>query len=151
MNRRILWLLISVIVFISSLYLLMTGSPLLEFSLSKTSYLPLGNLTTWMGTIALPLLVFWSCGGLRKPDTALRKTLSFVLKTVIVLALLWAPVCYLLAGNAGFNFSEQEGFQGGQTAMKLFWGYSFGVPIVSLAVWIAYGFSLLFRRMGRNL
>ena len=132
------------------LYLLVTGSPLLEKSLSSTQNIPLGNLLTWMGMIALPLSIYWGSKGLRQPDSTVRKYLSVLLKCLILLALLWVPICYLLAGNIAFNFSGTEEFQGGQIAMKWFWRYSYGLPIVTIGVLLAYWITTGIRRMGRN-
>ncbi|MDH3697928.1 MAG: hypothetical protein OEQ81_04635 [Flavobacteriaceae bacterium] len=138
MENRKLFLLGSLVIFIVALTLLFTGSPILDRSLSTTSNVPWGTWITWLGMIALPFSIYWSSKGLREPDTRLRKLLSNILKIIIILALLWAPICYLLAGNIAFNFSEVEGFQGGQTAMKWFWRYSYGIPIVTIGVLLLY-------------
>lgn len=96
--------------------------------------------------IALPLTVFLGVGALRKPATKFDGFLSVLLKVVIVLGLLWAPLSYLLAGNLSFSFTERETFQGGQAAMRWFWRLSYGIGIGSVLIILTYWVSLLFRR-----
>lgn len=150
MNKRIFWFLGSLAVFIASLTLLVTGSSLLDKSMSQTHNIPWGNLTTWLGMIALPLSVYWGSNKLRRPDTGFRKYLFLLLKGLIILGILWVPISYLLAGNVAFNFSSTEGFQGGQSAMRWFWRLSYGIPIASLIVVFAHWISVLTQKLGRN-
>lgn len=128
------------------LILLGTGSSLLTTALDGNNKVPLGTPITWTGMIALPLTVFLGVGALRKPATKFDGFLSVLLKVVIVLGLLWAPLSYLLAGNLSFSFTERETFQGGQAAMRWFWRLSYGIGIGSVLIILTYWVSLLFRR-----
>jgi len=150
MNREKFGLLASILVFILSLTLLLTGAPLLEIKILKDPYLPVGTLTTWLGMISLPCAIYWGIKELRRPTTLVNQYLSRLLKLCIVLTLVWAPVCALLAGNLAFNFSEAESFQGGQSAMRWFWRYSYGLPIASLVLLFAFGLLSIFSRLQRN-
>ena len=151
MKNRKLWFLTSLVIFIAVLTLLITGSPLLDKSMSKTANIPWGTLITWLGIISLPLSVYVSSKTLRLPESSLESYLSNILKAILILAFLWVPICYLLAGNIAFNFSETEGFQGGQTAMKWFWRYSYGIPIATLVILIVYWAIKIVAYMRRNL
>lgn len=79
----------------------------------------------------------------------MEKYFSRAFKTLLVLSFLWVPVCYLLAGNLSFTFGNKAGIQGGQTAMKMFWFFTYGIvglPIVLLAF---YGILKIFRITGQ--
>lgn len=144
MNNRKLWFFSSLGVFGLAFFLLVTGSPLLETSLSQKHYIPIGNITTWLGMIALPFSIYWGAKKMRKAVSRLNRFLSRILKILIVLAIFWAPICFFLAGNLAFNFSEVEGFQGGQAAMRWFWRYSYGLPLASIVVLILYWIGRIF-------
>jgi hypothetical protein len=119
MKRKIL-LVLSLLVFLTALVLLVTGSPILTRAMSEKHGIPWGTLITWLGMIALPVSIFLGTKPLRSPETKRYKLLSVILKASIFLAFLWVPVSYILAGNLSFSFSEKVTFQGGQLAMRWF-------------------------------
>lgn len=131
-------------------FLLFNGSSFLELAVVHKPYLPFGTLITWMGMIAIPCTIYWGIKELRKPSRRRNHLFSRILKVFMILAILWAPICALLAGNLAFNFSEVEGFQGGQTAMRWFWRYSYGLPIASFVFILTYWFAAIVRRVHRN-
>ncbi len=128
------------------LILLVTTSPLLTVSLNTTNTIPLGTFITWLGMICLPLSIYWGIKELRKPSTKLYTYLAYILKTLVVLAMLWVPICYLLSGNLSFTFTEKDTFQGGQLAMKWFWRFSYSIAIGSILVLLIYWISLFFKK-----
>ena len=151
MDSSRIWFFASVVVALSTMFLLITGSPLLTLALDRGNSIPLGTFITWAGMISLPLSIYWGAGELRNPTGALNRALSIFLRIVLVLAILWVPISYLLAGNLSFSFSETVSFQGGQTAMKWFWRLSYGIGVGSLLILVAYWVSLLlFRMNGRG-
>lgn len=125
----------SLIIFITVTILLLTGSFVLTEPLYNGSTIPMGTPLTWLGIMSLPLAIYFGVERFRNP-TRTHKLLSRILKFSLTLAVLWVPICYLLAGNLSFSFSEKSGFQGGQLAMKMFWGYSYGVVILPLLLLI---------------
>ncbi len=131
MKKNTLGLFLSLSIFVLSVYLLVTSSPALEYPLGNNDTIPLGNFITWAGLIALPMSLYWGIGKLRRPQGSTYRTLSAGLKFLILLSLLWLPVSYGLSGNMNFNFGGTTSFQGGQTAMTLFWGLSLGIPVTS--------------------
>ena len=146
MNNRKLYFLVALLVTIVVLTLLMTGSSLLNVNLVNYSSIPLGTFITWAGMMSLPLSVYWGIRRLRKPDSSLTRLLSFLLKIIIAMGILWVPISYLLAGNLSFSFSETHTFQGGQTAMRWFWGLSYSIGGGTILVPIIYWISLLFKK-----
>ena len=144
MNRRKIYFYCALILTLITFILLATGSSLLTMALDRDKSIPLGNLITWTGMISLPLSIYWGVKELRKPTSKLNRILSRVLKMIIILGILWAPISYLLAGNLSFSFSEKESFQGGQAAMLWFWRLSYGIGIGAILTLIIYWISLLF-------
>ena len=146
MSRRQIWFYSTLITTIGVILLLVTGSSILTLSLDSDGLLPLGTLITWVGFITLLLAVFWGNNGLRHPKGKFKEFISRSFKVIFLLAVLWAPLAYLLAGNLSFTFSERETFQGGQLAMKLFWNLSYGIAIAALLIQILLWLSHLFKR-----
>ena len=144
MNRRKVYFYSALILTISVIMLLATGSSLLTASLDNDDSIPLGTLITWTGMISLPLSIYWGLKELRKPSSKLNGILSGFLKIIIIAGILWVPISYLLAGNLSFTFSEKQSFQGGQAAMRWFWRLSYGIGIGAILTLIVYWISLLF-------
>lgn len=128
------------LIFILVLTLLMTGSSILTVPMYEGSSIPMGTPITWMGLIALPLTIYFGVGEFRNPKKR-HKLFNQLLTFSVGLAVLWVPVSYLLAGNLSFSFSgATTGFQGGQLAMKLFWGYTYGIAILPVLLLIIHWF-----------
>ena len=138
MNLRKIYFVVSLSCTILSLVLLVTGSSILTIGIGPNNKVPLGTFITWVGLISVPSTIYFGSKELRKPNTKWNKVLAIGLKIFLILALLWIPISFLLAGNLSFSFSERETFQGGQLAMKLFWRLSYGIVIGSLTVLLLY-------------
>lgn len=146
MNKRKIYFYCALILTLSVIILLITGSSILTIALDGDRTIPFGTLITWTGMISLPLTIYWGIKELRKPSSKLNGILSGFLKIILVLGILWVPLSYLLAGNLSFSFSEKETFQGGQDAMKWFWRLSYGIGIGAILTLIIYWISLLFKK-----
>jgi heme/copper-type cytochrome/quinol oxidase subunit 4 len=146
MKRRKIYFYSALILTISIIVLLVTGSTLLTMALYNDKSIPLGTFITWTGMISLPLTIYWGLKELRKPSNKLNRILSGFIKTIIIFGILWVPISYLLAGNFSFTFSEKETFQGGQAAMRWFWRLSYGIGIGALLTLIVFWISLLFKK-----
>ncbi len=150
MKKRTLGLLVSVIIFGLSLYLLVTGSSVLLISLSDSSNIPLGTFITWLGMIALPFIFYFSIRRFRLPQTRTEKVFSQILKLFIALAVLWVPISYLLAGNISNTFTEKAEFQGGQLAMKIFWFNCYFTVAAPIFLAFVFGIYSIFRKKGKK-
>ena len=146
MDKRKIYFYSAVILTIGVITLLVTGSSLLTMALNSDKTIPFGTIITWIGMISLPLTIYWGIKELRKPSSKLNRILSGLLKTIIVLGILWVPISYLLAGNLSFSFTEKETFQGGQDAMRWFWRLSYGIGIGAILIIFTYWISLLFKK-----
>lgn len=138
MDKRRIWLLGSILVCTAGIILLVTGSSLLTTPLDKNNTIPLGTFITWAGLISLPLSIYWGIKKLRLPKNRFYFYLSMILKLTVILAVLWVPICYLLAGNISYTFTEKETFQGGQLAMKWFWGFTYSIVIIPILILIIH-------------
>ncbi len=139
--RILFW--ISLFTFITALVLLVSGSPILMMELIDKSAIPLGTPITWAGMIAFPFAVFFGIRRIRIPSERFCRLLQMLLFVSIGLAFIWVPVSYLISGNLSFSFSEKQAFRGGQTAMKLFWIYSFVTGLLPLLVLFLFWISIL--------
>lgn len=146
MNKRKIGFYSFLILTFCVIILLATSSSVLTIDLDNSNSIPMGTFITWVGMISLPLSIFFGIGKLRKPTGKFNRILAMLLKFILVLAILWVPISYLLAGNISFNFSEKETFQGGQVAMKWFWGLSFGIGLGAILILVMYWVSLLFKK-----
>ncbi|MBT8209880.1 MAG: hypothetical protein KJP14_05070, partial [Eudoraea sp.] len=93
MKHSKLWFMISLIVFIGTGFLLLTGSSVLTISLSRSTNIPLGTFTTWAGIASLPLALYFGIRKLREPTSKKDRFLAYILKILIGLAILWMPIC----------------------------------------------------------
>lgn len=123
----------SLLIFLTSLVLLASGSPILVLSLSESMGLPLGNLIVWLGMLALVLMIWFASPGLRQPCSATDRLYRGVLIVLLVLALTWPFVSYALAGNWEFSFRRRDVFQGSGEAAIWFFRFSFVVILLPIA------------------
>ncbi|OIQ37180.1 MAG: hypothetical protein BM563_09015 [Bacteroidetes bacterium MedPE-SWsnd-G1] len=147
MTKRTATLIVLVAITLIVGVLLFMGAPILSKSLFEEIMIPAGTLITWFGLIGLPLSIFFGVIEFRKPSNNWFLLLSLLIKTILVLAILWVPISYLLSGSFAFNFSNTDSFQGGYVAMKIFWYLSYGIAIGSLSVLILYWISLLVKKV----
>lgn len=150
MNRTII-LSISLIIFVTVVLLMITGSPILLAPVIREPYVPLGNLLTWLGFISLPILLLKSFKGLNQPTRKLDKVIRKGLLVILIMALLWGLIGYALAGNWANNFGNQEAFRGSYKASRWFWTYNYFLiigPFLLLLVYVILG--AINRRRGNN-
>jgi hypothetical protein len=145
-NKRLLFF-ASLLTLIVASTLLITGSPILTLPSPALPSIPLGTFITWLGMLSLPLSIYSGVRKLRQPHGRLYPFLAAGLKLALLAAILWVPVCYLLAGNLSFSFSEKEGFQGGQLAMRWFWRFSYAIPALSIGVLLVHWLASLGARL----
>ena len=125
-----LGLAVSLLVFFASFSLLVTGSPLLVVTLSERVGLPLGNVITWLGMVALVLVIWFASPGIRAPRTRADRFYRGGWQTLLVMAVLWPFVSYALAGNWSYSFGQRDTFRGSSGAADWFFRYSFSVVLL---------------------
>ncbi|SFR52348.1 hypothetical protein SAMN04490243_2581 [Robiginitalea myxolifaciens] len=128
------------------LFFLITGSSVLMIALDEAGSLPLGTLLTWLGLIAVPLAIYWGNQSFRKPEKPAEIWFSRLLKFAIVLAILWVPLAYLLAGNLSFSFRGQEEFRGSDRASIWFWRLSYTTVILPVLILLSHWIYTIFRK-----
>ena len=124
---------VSFLVFFASFSLLVTGSPLLVVTLSERLGLPLGNVITWLGMVALVLVIWFASPGIRAPRTRTDRFYRGAWRTLLVMAVLWPFVSYALAGNWWYSFGQRDTFRGSSDAADWFFRYSF-ILLISVTI-----------------
>lgn len=152
MKNRKLYLFAALFVILISMGLLVSGSPLLTLGLDEADTVPLGTFTTWAGLIALPVAVYFSVKVLREPSGKWYGFLSGFLKFIALLAVLWVPISYLLAGNMSFSFSSaNDGFRGSPLAYVWFKRFTLGIVYGALAALVFHWVTRLIMGMKSRL
>lgn len=121
MNLNRIGLLVSLVVFCSATYLLVTGSHLLNYLLSASLGLPLGTLITWLGLLSLPGMLYFAFPSLRTPKGRTQQFLRSAWRISLLLALAWPFISFYLASNWSFSFRLQDSFRGSDRASYYFW------------------------------
>jgi hypothetical protein len=114
-------LLVSLVVFCSAMYLLVTGSTLLNYPISESAGLPLGTLITWFGFLSLPGILYFGFPALRDPKGRTEQSLRFAWLISFLLAVAWPFISYYLAANWSYSFKFQPEFRGSDRASEYFW------------------------------
>jgi len=129
------WACLSFLVLVACTYLLVTGSPWLEYRLVGAIDFPVGTLVAWLGLIALPSTIHLATATHQSASSTLDRFRSLLLKIDLVLAGSWGVMAYALAGNWAFSFSGwAPSFRGSDKASYLFWTYSIIIVLLALLV-----------------
>ena len=130
MKNRKLYLFLSMCIIVLTISLLVTSSSVL---LSKVWGIPFGNLLTWAGIVSIPTSIYFAFPGMGK-----SKRLGRGIRLLILLAVLWFPIACLLSGNLSNTFTGENLFLGVVPASTIFWIFTYGLPIASLAILSLY-------------
>ena len=132
------WLLFgSALVLVFSVLPFIMGAKVLTYGLLTDPYVPFGNLLVATGILSLLVFGHVASDVLYYPIYELQYRLSMVSKILIVCALLWWPVGYLLADNFAANFGTGEGFRGSVLAGQIYRFYTYGIIILASLLWLA--------------
>ncbi|MDX1477826.1 MAG: hypothetical protein R3301_08955 [Saprospiraceae bacterium] len=109
---------------------------------------PIGTLTTWLGFVALPSVLFYAIPSLHARSTGRVRVYRRLFIMCIVLGCLWGIGGYLLAGNWAYNFSgNSPAFQGSAEAGVWFMRLTYGIAVLTLSVAMLYGLHELLCRV----
>jgi hypothetical protein len=128
-------LILSIAILILSLVLLITGSSILNLSVLE---IPLGNIITWLGFIALQFTFFLIHNGFKKSQSFLGKTIKYLMYTLIIVSILWFVIAYILSGNINFNFKTSNDFIGSPKASILYWNINYTLAIAPIILSLLY-------------
>lgn len=124
----VLW--IPFLIFLFSSFLLITGSDLLLFEVLTNPYLPMGSITTALGLLSVPVLVFYIVDK-ASFSASWKILLRAILSISLVLSLFWLPLGRLLSGNWSNSFTDRP------KESLLFWNYTYtalALPLIALVV-----------------
>lgn len=131
MKKNSILFFLFLVIFLAAAILLISGSSVLLYSINEV---PAGTPITWLGLFSLAAMIYLGIQNLQNPTSNIYQVLNWILRANILLAVLWVPICYFLAGNVSFNFSEKATFQGGQLAMRIFWIYTFSLIVLPILI-----------------
>ena len=120
------------------LVLLLSGSHLLALPVIEGSPLPVGNLAAWLCLSMFPLSVLVGIRLIRKPVSRVYRFYRQAFVIYALLGMIWGLLCYLLAGNWAFAFSDHGLFRGSDTAFKIFVSYTAITGGLSLLTFIIF-------------
>ena len=142
-KRTLLFILISVLLLI--IFLFATGSSVLT---KNVVGIPLGNIMVWIGFISLQFLVFTIKNRFKSSNSIIGKIIRFLMKTLIVISILWFGIAYILSGNINFNFSSNSaGYFGSPKASILYWNIIYALVISPIILMIAYTLLRFYERL----
>ena len=129
------YLIISILTLITSLVLLITGSSILNLSVLE---IPLGNIITWLGFIALQFTFFLIHNGFKKSQSFLGKIIKYLMYILIIVSILWFVIAYILSGNINFNFKTSNDFIGSPKASILYWKINYTLATAPIILSLTY-------------
>jgi hypothetical protein len=103
-----------------------------------TPTLPAGTIITWLGLMAVPSMLYFGIKEFRNPSTPFLRSLRWALTADLLMAILWIPISYALAGNLAFNFGHAKTGQGSVEAGELFWMFTYSIPLLAISITIVY-------------
>lgn len=134
--KRTLIFMSSLIVFISTFYLLFIGSNVLTKPLIVAIDMPAGTVISWLGIISFQIINYLILN--KKSKIKAINFYKIILKGGLLLAFFWGFTGRLLAGNWAFNFSNENVIVGSEKAASIFWSFSFLLFIFPITVIIVY-------------
>ena len=137
MSPRHFGLLVSLIVFCTASYMLVTASPVLVHPASESLGLPWGTLITWFGLLSIPGILYFAFPTLSQPRTRVQQILKWAWILSLVLAVLWPFLGYYLAGNWSYSFQSQAEFRGSTQASYYYWNLVKTTAILPLLILLA--------------
>ena len=126
--------------FLLSLCFLVSGSSLLLLTVGGSAQIPLGNITTALGVIALAILVWSVLVWQGQPTIGWHRMLAWLSKLGVLLSAIWLPLGRLLSGNWSNSFVNRP------TASWWFWNTTYGIVGFPLLLLLVFGLLKLSRR-----
>jgi len=138
---------ISSIILISSLFLLVTGSPVLNMPLFKEATFPSGTLVSWIGLIAFTVTIYLIFNMIHNSDSSDYRIFRVAFISIIVLATLWGIIGFLLANNWAFTFQNHDKFRGSSDASRYFWIYTALLVLIPVLLILIFRLVLLSNKL----
>lgn len=130
--------------FLLATFLLVTGSPFLMFPILKSPDILLGSLSTALGIIALPTMLFAKLHLNPSIKDKTKRLLLIITKMGVALSTLWWPLGRYLSGNwnNSFHYIPERS--------ALFWALTYALVGYLLLLWFIYAVNLMLTRKKSN-
>ncbi|MHC1732664.1 MAG: hypothetical protein AB9888_11650 [Bacteroidales bacterium] len=137
---------LSLIIFVSCLFLIVTGSPILNVPLFKESAFPLGTIVSWIGLIAFTFTIYLISNKIHRANISVHKIIRIAFGSTVILALLWGLIGFLFAGNWAFTFQNHDAFRGGIEASRCFWIFTSTLVLMPVLLFLVLVLMLLIKK-----
>jgi len=141
---------ISSLVLITCLYLVITGSPVLNMPVFKATSFPAGTIVSWIGLIALAVTIYFIFSKIPDSFIAGGRILRFAFQCFIVLAALWGFIGFFLADNWSFTFGNKSEFRGSIEASEVFMYFTALLVLLPVLLIIIAGLMSLFFKFAKG-
>ncbi len=132
--KAILYL--SSIILVSCLFLIVTGSPILNVPLYKGSAFPLGTIVSWIGLTALTSTIYLAFNKIYRASNSAHKKIRIAFGGIVILAFSWILIGFLLAGNWAFTFQNHDEFRGSIEASRYFWIFTASLVLLPVLLFL---------------
>lgn len=139
MKYRKIYFYVSLSLFVCGLILLFIFPSVLLIPFNNEN--PIGNILLWPMVVAYPMSIFFGFKSLLNPKNEIEIVFSRIIKSLILLCLLWMPINYLIAGNLSFNFNGTYYVFAKISKQDIFWDYNYfiaGAPFSFLVLYSLY-------------
>jgi len=135
-----IWLrILPLLLLIGSGILLLEGLPIMTEPVIEGMGLPFGTLIAWVGISMFPFSILIGIRLIRKPTSQVYNFYKRVFFVFTLLGVAWGGICYLLAGNWTYTFSNGETFRGSERAFNIFLIYTAFVISITLLTFVIFG------------
>jgi hypothetical protein len=134
-----LFRLLPLLLFLASLLLILSGSPILVKPLMSEFEIPMGTLISWLCIAMLPLSIIMGIRLIRKPTSKVYRFYKRVFLFFFLLGGSWGLLSYYLAGNWAFTFSDTGVFRGSEKAFQSIVTYTFTLISLILLFLVIFG------------
>lgn len=137
---------ISSIILVSCIFLIVTGSPILNVPLYKESAFPLGTIVSWIGLIAFTFTMCFAFNKIHRANNSIHKIIRIVFGGIVILASIWGLIGYLLAGNWAFTFQNHDEFRGSIEASRYFWICTASLVLLPILLFLIFWIPLMIKK-----
>lgn len=148
-GKRVITAMVSGLLLLLLLAVILLRPSLLIHPLAKQPFIPLGNVLFALAFIAFSIFMDAASSGFTLKFPTAARGIQKGFRLAVILAVLWWPLSYLLAGNFANNFRGQEAFIGSDRAARWFWALSYTVVFLPLGLWLGRMLLVLWGRFIR--
>jgi len=141
---------LSSIILVSCVFLILTGSPILNIPLYKGSVFPWGTLVSWIGLIAFTFTIYLAFNKIDRFSNSVHRKIRIAFGGIVTLALSWVLIGFLLAGNWAFTFQNHDEFRGSIEASRYFWIFTASLVLLPVLLFLILWLLLMIKKSSKR-